>query len=293
MYGLCRDPEGRVLLVRGSGESNFPGQWHLPGGGVDHGEDPLATLTREFAEETGLTVEIDSLVDVLIDLIHTRRGALVHFDRILFEVHPTGGELIAERDGTSDLARWHTPAEIAELPLLPWAARLFELADGDGHPDPGMATEPEERDPDDNRYQRFSAYGVVRDPAGRVLLTRIAAGYPGAGSWHLPGGGTDFGETAREALVREVREETGQRAVVGRLLSVAHLHNPQAYGPEKRPLDWHTIRAIFEVTVPEPTEPAVHETGGSTDRVAWFTPAQARALNLNRLARGTLSEHVR
>ena len=45
--------------------------------------------------------------------------------------------------------------------------------------------------------------------------------------------------------------------------------------------------------VPEPGEPEVHETGGSTDRVAWFTPAQARALNLNRLALGALSDHVR
>jgi ADP-ribose pyrophosphatase YjhB (NUDIX family) len=126
-----------------------------------------------------------------------------------------------------------------------------------------------------------------------VLLTRIAPGYPGAGSWHLPGGGTDFGETAREALVREIREETGQLAEVGPLLSVAHLHNPQAFGPERRALDWHTIRSIFGVTVPEPTVPEVHERGGSTDRVAWFTPAQARNLNLNRLARAALTEHVR
>ena len=44
------------------------------------------------------------------------------------------------------------------------------------------------------RVQRFSTYALATDPAGRVLLARIAPGYPGAGRWHLPGGGTDVGE---------------------------------------------------------------------------------------------------
>ena len=49
------------------------------------------------------------------------------------------------------------------------------------------------------------------DPAGRVLLTLIAPGYPGAGRWHLPGGGTDHGEqpaaglAARDRARRPVR----------------------------------------------------------------------------------------
>jgi len=37
-------------------------------------------------------------------------------------------------------------------------------------------------------------------------------GLPGRGRWHLPGGGTDFGEQATDGLVREIAEETDQRA---------------------------------------------------------------------------------
>ena len=49
---------------------------------------------------------------------------------------------------------------------------------------------------------------VVKDDQGRLLL--IKRGHaPGAGLWSLPGGRIEPGETDTEALVREMREETG------------------------------------------------------------------------------------
>ena len=58
---------------------------------------------------------------------------------------------------------------------------------------------------------------VIRDNEGRLLL--IKRGHePGAGLWSLPGGRVEPGETDIEALVREMREETGLTVKVGRLL---------------------------------------------------------------------------
>ena len=65
---------------------------------------------------------------------------------------------------------------------------------------------------------------IVHDAAGRLLV--IQRGHePHRGLWSLPGGRVEPGETAAQAIVREVREETGLEVsagpVVGRVLIAA------------------------------------------------------------------------
>ncbi|MEU4158849.1 NUDIX domain-containing protein [Actinoplanes sp. NPDC026670] len=284
-YGVSRSADGGVLLTRGSDASAFPGVWSLPGGGIDHGEHPDDTVVREFAEETGLTVRIAGVRTVLADLARLPDGTIEHTDRIIYDVEVTGGELTPETAGTSDLVAWVAPADVAAQPLLPFTAGVlgvsFEPADlGDG-----PFGEPERSGP----VQRFGAYGLATDPSGRILLTRIADGYPGGGFWHLAGGGTDFGETPERALARELYEETSQRGLITGLVGVSHRYDPAAVGPEGVPLQWHVIRVVYQVTVPEPTDAAVTEAaGGSTAEAAWFTPEQARNLSLTELTRDAL-----
>ena len=58
---------------------------------------------------------------------------------------------------------------------------------------------------------------VITDEHGRLLL--IKRGHePGTGLWSLPGGRIEPGETDAEALVREMREETGLEVEPGPLL---------------------------------------------------------------------------
>jgi 8-oxo-dGTP diphosphatase len=58
---------------------------------------------------------------------------------------------------------------------------------------------------------------VIKDDQGRLLL--IKRGHePGAGLWSVPGGRVEPGETDAEALVREMREETGLAVQAGPLL---------------------------------------------------------------------------
>jgi 8-oxo-dGTP diphosphatase len=283
VYGIATDGD-RLLMVRTTEEL----EWTLPGGGVMQGEDPVAALVREFAEETGLDIVVGAIRDVRTDFApRVDEGVIVQHDRLIFDVRVVGGELRDEVDGSSDRAEWVARESLAGRPLHWWVAAelgvspLEELTLPTSVPPAGPVTE----------VQRFSTYGIARDPAGRILLTRISDGYPGAGTWHLPGGGTDFGERARDALVRELREETGQEGEVGELLRVTHTHNPNAYGPERRAIDWHTIRTIFRVSVPEPTVPTVHEQNGSTDRAAWFSLDEARKLPLNKLAREAIADY--
>ena len=54
------------------------------------------------------------------------------------------------------------------------------------------------------------ALAALEAPDGRLLITQRSQNESwGAGWWEIPGGGVPAGETSAEAIVREVREETG------------------------------------------------------------------------------------
>ncbi len=57
-----------LLLRRATGSPQYIGLFELPGGKVDFGEDPRASLQREIAEETGREIETLQLFDVHSEL---------------------------------------------------------------------------------------------------------------------------------------------------------------------------------------------------------------------------------
>lgn len=289
-YGVCRDGEGRVLLVRASPSSSRPGPWNFPGGGIDHGEDPAFAVVRKFREEAGLLVEVVGVRGVSVevcDLPH--RGYVRHQDQIVFDVRPAGGASTGEVGVTSRLAGWFSRTEIGELWLSGRVKDVLGVIGRLGTTASAAIDDIRTYEPRPDRGQRFSAYGVVTDPDGLLLLTMIADNYPGAGTWHLPGGGTDFGEDPATGLMRELTEEAGQFGRVTEFLWVAHQHNPAAWGPEGRLMDWHGVRVVYRVTVDTPTDPVVGEVGGSTAAAGWFTPAEVAGLRLNRMTAEALA----
>lgn len=59
--------------------------------------------------------------------------------------------------------------------------------------------------------------GVVAISADRLLMIRRGHG-PAAGKWAIPGGRVEPGETLAEAVVREIREETGLECICGEFI---------------------------------------------------------------------------
>jgi 8-oxo-dGTP diphosphatase len=64
--------------------------------------------------------------------------------------------------------------------------------------------------------RRIPCVGAILTDRGRILLIRRGH-EPEAGRWSLPGGRVEPGETDDQALVREVREETGLEVTPGPL----------------------------------------------------------------------------
>ena len=108
------------------------------------------------------------------------------------------------------------------------------------------------------RRQRVAAYALLTRN-DEVLLTRMSERTRIPGRWTLPGGGIDHGEDPREALVREVYEETGLHVSPGH---VADVHSSHFTGPRSDGLveDYHGIHLIFHGTV----LPAVARTSSRT-----------------------------
>ena len=108
---LCVDDGGLLLLVRRAAEV-FHGFWDLPGGFLEEGEHPLAALSREVREETGLEVEPDDFVGVWTDR-YSETGETEGVPATLnlyWTARVVGGEPRAA-DDVSEL-RWFAPDEL-------------------------------------------------------------------------------------------------------------------------------------------------------------------------------------
>ncbi|MYZ36242.1 MULTISPECIES: NUDIX hydrolase [unclassified Streptomyces] len=116
-YAVCVQSE-QILLARWVARDGTK-RWTLPGGGMDHGEDPIDTAVREVEEETGYAAEMTALLGV--DSIRRRYprklGSFADFQglRIIYEARITGGSLRPETGGSTDLAAWYPLDAVREL----------------------------------------------------------------------------------------------------------------------------------------------------------------------------------
>jgi ADP-ribose pyrophosphatase YjhB (NUDIX family) len=123
--------DGSVLLSRwiASPERRL---WSLPGGGVEHGEDPADAAVREVAEETGYSVEIERLLGIhsMGWQFERQLGTVdLHAIRIVYSARVTAGTLRFETGGSSDMAAW-TPRDqvptLERVSLVDAALRLYD-----------------------------------------------------------------------------------------------------------------------------------------------------------------------
>ena len=108
--------------------------------------------------------------------------------------------------------------------------------------------------------------GAVVVDDERLLLVRRGHG-PAAGEWSVPGGRVEWGETAAEAVVRELREETGVTGICGELVGWV-----ERIGDE-----YHFVILDFLVTSLEGEDPVA---GSDAAEAAWVPIADVGGLRL-------------
>jgi 8-oxo-dGTP diphosphatase len=123
---------------------------------------------------------------------------------------------------------------------------------------------------------RLAAYAVIIDEQDRILLALWNEGPEPR--WTMPGGGVELHESVEQAVVRELREETGYDVALGPVLGVDTWVKPaeERIRPRgSRPLRSVRILYAADVVGGELT----FEVDGTTDEARWIPLADVPALN--------------
>ena len=119
------DADGRVLIARRPAGKAMAGLWEFPGGKVEAGETPEATLIRELHEELGITVRTDCLAPLTFA---SHAYEAFHLLMPLYVCRRWDGTVSA-REGQK--LAWVKPRELRNYPMppadLPLVPALIEL----------------------------------------------------------------------------------------------------------------------------------------------------------------------
>ena len=113
------DADGRVLLAQRPSGKSMAGLWEFPGGKVDPGESPEASLIRELSEELGIVVQESCLAPLSFA---SHRYADFHLLMPLYVCRRWEG-IVRAREA-QQLA-WVRPGRLREYPMPPADAPLI------------------------------------------------------------------------------------------------------------------------------------------------------------------------
>lgn len=130
--------------------------------------------------------------------------------------------------------------------------------------------------------------GIIEDDSGQILLSQRPAHKHQGGRWEFPGGKVEAGESASQALARELEEELGLQVQASEpFMTVDHDYEAlsvrllfrrvtgwagEPHGREGQPLGWFSLPQLTALTFPAANRPVV--TALSLGEMLVVTPAK-------------------
>lgn len=132
------------------------------------------------------------------------------------------------------------------------------------------------------RSTRFGVYSILRYKSNYILIKKSKG--PFKGRWDLPGGKLDFGETADEALKRELKEETGLKVKSSKFETVV------SYTHKTETEHFHHIGVIYTAEVKDVSKLKRGPDGNDSFGAEVFSKKELRDLKLTPLTKLALKE---
>ncbi len=128
VVGVIVNHNGEILLAKRNQPQTpqIHGKWEFPGGGIDFGEMPEEALLREVTEETGLEVEIKSLLPKVFSNMWQWPEGERQVIILSYECVPNGGSLGSSDEEIGELKYFKTD-EIDFKNCLPHTKEIIDL----------------------------------------------------------------------------------------------------------------------------------------------------------------------
>jgi ADP-ribose pyrophosphatase YjhB (NUDIX family) len=190
-YGVVLQDSQILLTQKKSGP--YQGLWGLPGGTIEFGETPEETLSRELLEESSLVIlGVEFLNIATATGEYSKNGQPYGFHQVglIYRVinWVKQSYVIPEEEN-----RWTSLNNITHEELTPFARHA-------------IANLPTNKAWRPNNTIRGKVIGLAKHE-NRLLVCEVLNDDGVLKGWCPIGGGIEFGETAQEALKREIQEE--------------------------------------------------------------------------------------
>ncbi len=121
-HALIQNSEGKYLVTRRSQKNDWkPGEYDIPGGTIEFGENPIEALKREVLEEVGLEIKVNEPVYVFSYLSSPER----HQFQIVYKCEYLEGDVKLNPE-EHDEYQFLNNEEISKLPLIAFLKSLSD-----------------------------------------------------------------------------------------------------------------------------------------------------------------------